>query len=178
MKEMRAIHGFAKCVGMESKIKGTKLIVEGKRYELDDLKSVPEEITIEKAKTLEYKDSVIFQGHHSYLSNMVSSEVNYEGKKFSSAEVAFQLKKATVCGQKDEARNLEKINDPYMAKRSGHFIKETDEWRQKKEKIMKEILELKFKQNEDLQKKLVGTGDRKLYEGTSVKILGLWNTHC
>ena len=90
MKEMRAIHRYARSVGKDTKIKGTKLFVKGKRYDLDDLKTVPEEISIEKAKTIEYKDSVIFQGHHSFLSNMANSEINYEGRKFNSAEAAFQ----------------------------------------------------------------------------------------
>ena len=37
---------------------------------------------------------------------------------------------------------------------------------------MKEILEAKFKQNEEIKKKLVETGNKKLLEGTSDKYWG------
>ena len=59
------------------------------------------------------------------------------------------------------------INNPYMAKRAGQFIKEIDEWKQNKEKVMKEILELKFKQNENLKTKLISTENSKLFEGNT-----------
>ena len=172
MKDMRAINGYAKSVGKETKIKGTNLIVEGKKFGLDELESVPAEITIEKAKTIEFNDTVIFQGHHSYLSNMAKSELTYEGRKFNNAETAFQFKKAELCDRQEEAKAILKMNDPYMVKRACKNMKETNEWKQKKEKVMKEILEAKFKQNEDLKLKLVKTGNQVLVEGTSDKVWG------
>ena len=103
---------------------------------------------------------------------MSKSEIVYEGKTNCNAELAFQFKKAVVCDKKDDAKIIEKIKDAYMAKRAGQNIKENDEWRQKKEKVMKEILELKFKQNEDLKKKQIATGEMKIFEGTSDKFWG------
>ena len=64
MKDMRAINGYTKSVGMDTRIKGTKLFIEGKKINLDDLYTVPEKISIEKAKTIEFNVTVIFQGHH------------------------------------------------------------------------------------------------------------------
>ena len=172
MKDMRAISGYARSVGKETKIKGTNLIVEGKKFGLDELDSVPAGITIEKAKTIEINGSVIFQGHHSYLSNMSRSEIMFEGRKFNSAEKAFQFKKAELCNRQEEAKSILNMDDPYMAKRVCKNMKETNEWKQKKEKVMKEILEAKFKQNEDLKVKIVGTGNLNLIEGTSDRVWG------
>ena len=159
MKNMRAISGYARSVGMETKIKGTSLIVDGKKFTLDDLDCVPEEITIEKAKNIEINGALIFQGHHSVLSNMSHSDNVFEGKKFESAETAFQFKKAEICNRHEEAKVIQKMVDPYMAKRINKNIKETTEWKQKKEKVMKEILEA--------SPFLVKTGNLKLVEGTN-----------
>ena len=129
MKNMRAISGYARSVGMETKIKGTSLIVDGKKFTLDDLDCVPEEITIEKAKNIEINGALIFQGHHSVLSNMSHSDIVYEGKKFESAETAFQFKKAEICNRHEEAKVIQKMVDPYMAKRINKNIKETTKWK-------------------------------------------------
>ena len=172
MKDMRSINGYARSVGMETKIRGTKLFVKDKKFGLNELDKVPEEIGIEKAKTIEVNGAVIFQGHHSYLSNMSESKFEYEGKSYNNAETAFQFKKASTCGKKEEAKQILKMSDPYAAKRTGRNIKETEEWKKNKEKTMKEILEAKFNQNEEIKRKLVDTGNKKLLEGTSDKYWG------
>ena len=46
MKNIRAINSFARSVGMETKIKGTKLIIDDRKYTLYELDQVPEEISI------------------------------------------------------------------------------------------------------------------------------------
>ena len=172
MKNMRSINGYAKSVGMDTKIKGTSLIVEGKKYNLDELDCVPEKITITKAKNIETNGSIIFQGHHSFMSNMAKSEIVYEGIQFNSAETAFQYKKAKLCNKNEEAKLIQRMDDPYMVKRACKNIKETNEWKQKKEKVMRDVLEAKFKQNEELKNKLIKTGNLKLVEGTTDKVWG------
>ena len=172
MKMMRAISGFAKSVGMETRIKGTSLICEDKKYGLDDLLNVPEKISIENAKTIEYNNIVVFQSHHSYLSNMSKSEFSYEGRKFYSAETAFQSKKAEMCNHKEESKAVQKMQDSYQAKRACQNLKETNEWKQKKDKVMKEILDAKFSQNAELKKKIVETKNLVLIEGTTDKYWG------
>ena len=103
---------------------------------------------------------------------MAESEIIYEGIKFYSAETAFQYKKASMNGQHEEAKKVQKMSDSYQAKRACKDIKENEEWRQKKEKVMKEILEEKFKQNINMKQKLIQTGNSKLLEGTSDKFWG------
>ena len=175
MKDLRLINGYARSVGKASIVRGTAIIIENQKYTLDELDKVPKEFSIKKAKQIVLEDNkgVIFQGHHSVLSNMAQSKFNFEGVDFENAESAFQYKKALALGKKDVAEEVIKNqDDPYLAKRIYRNIKENEDWRQSKEKVMRDIIKSKFSQNEACKKELLGTGTARLFEGTSDKFLG------
>ena len=175
MKDLRLINGYARSVGKASIVRGTAIIIENQKYTLDELDKVPKEVSIKKAKQIILEDNkgVIFQGHHSVLSNMAQSKFNFEGVDFENAESAFQYKKALALGKKDVAEEVIKNqDDPYLAKRIYRNIKENEDWRQSKEKVMRDIRKSKFSQNEACKKELLGTGTARLFEGTSDKFLG------
>ena len=174
MKDMRAIHYHAKSLGRNTKLKGTNLFIDDRRYGLDEISEVPTELSIEKAKNIDIEEGkgLIFQGHHSRYSNMAESEFTYEGRGFKSAEVAYQTKRAETNGQDDLAKNIRKCEDAYKAKRMTKKIIDNEAWKGKKEKVMKEIIKAKFSQNESLKKKLVETKGKKLCEGTGDKFWG------
>ena len=174
MKDMRAIHYYAKSLGRKTNLKGSTLYVDDKRYNLDEIDEVPKEISIEKAKNIEIEggNGLVFQGHHSCLSNMYESEFVYEGREFISSEIAFQFKKAKENGQVEMAEKIKKCGDSYNAKRMGRKIKENDKWNEKKEKVMKEIVKAKFEQNEKIKKTLIETKEKKLCEGTGDRYWG------
>ena len=69
MKDLRAINGYARSIGKDSKIIGMKIIVEGKSFGLDDVNKVPQEISIIKVKNIEIMDGkgIAFQGHHIFI---------------------------------------------------------------------------------------------------------------
>ena len=108
MKDMRAIHYYAKSLGRNTKLKGSNLYVGDKKYNLDEINEVPAEISIKRAKNIEVdnKKGLMFQGHHSCLSNMYEVEFVYEGKEYSSAESAYQSKRAELNGQPEMARKM------------------------------------------------------------------------
>ena len=136
---------------------------------------MPVEVSIKKAKQIELegKSGIIFQGHHSDLSNMADSKFVFEGRDFENAESAYQYKRAMAVGKSDLAKEvLKKQNDPYLSKRLCRNLKENDEWKQKKEKVMRSIIEAKFSQNERCKKELLATENATLYEGTSDKFWG------
>ena len=174
MKDMRAIHFYAKSLGRNTKLRGTHLYVDDKKYNLEEIDEVPAIISIEKAKNIvvENKKGLVFQGHHSCLSNMFEVEVMYEGKEFNSAETAFQYKKAEVNGKPELAKKIRNCEDAYKAKRMNRYMKESEEWNGKKDQIMKEIVKAKFSQNKKIQQTLRQSGDMKLCEGTSDKYWG------
>ena len=59
------------------------------------------------------------------------------------------------------------------AKRIGGQIKETDEWVAAREGVMREAVNLKFNQNPELAKFLMGTRDLTLHEATSDTFFGI-----
>ena len=175
MKDLRSINGYARSVGKTSTVRGTSIIIDSQKFTLDELDSVPKEVSIRKAKQIEVENStgVIFQSHHSALSNMAQANFKFEGKEFESAESAYQYKRALAAGKNDVASEImKKKNDPYLAKRLCKNVKDSDEWRQNKEKIMRSIVEAKFNQDESCKKELLNTGNAHLYEGTSDKFWG------
>ena len=50
MKDLRAIHYYEKSLGKNSKLRGSNLFLEDRKYKLDEINEVPDEVTIEKAK--------------------------------------------------------------------------------------------------------------------------------
>ena len=175
MKDLRSINGYARSIGKTSTVRGTSIIIDSKKYTLDELDKVPKEVTIKKAKqiVMENDKGIIFQGHHSILSNMAQAKFTYEGKEFENAESAYQFKRAENAGKVDVALEIiKKQDDPYLTKRLCRNIKDSEEWRQKKEKTMCSIIEAKFSQNEKCKKELLDTGNARLYEGTSDKFWG------
>ena len=128
IKDLRAINGYARSLGKESKMRGVTLFVDGKKFSIDEVDKVPEEIKIEKAKTIKIDDGkgYVFQGHHSYLSNMSESKFVYEGSEYHFAETAYQVKNAEESGHHDTAMRirLHAKKDPYGAKRMTKYVKE------------------------------------------------------
>ena len=174
MKDLRAINGYARSLGKDSKVKGSKLFVDGKAFSLDELDKVPDNIKIEKAKNIIILngDGMAFQGHHSVLSNMSYSEFKYKGKQFKSVEEGYQYMRACANDCHEEASKIRKLGDPYAAKRASKKFKDSEKWLDNREKIMKDLVTAKFTQNEDLKTKLVDTGKMKLFECTEDKFWG------
>ena len=148
-------------------MKGATLVVNGEKFSIDEVDKVPNEIKVEKAKTIRIDNGkgILFRDHHSSFSYMSESEFEFEGKKYFSDETAYQSKKDN--GYHDTAMKIRMHakKDPYRAKRMAKFIKEKPDWAGKKEKVMKAILEAKFSQNSDLR-------EAKLCEGTSDRYWG------
>lgn len=102
-----------------------------------------------------------FRGTNFFLSNFYNCPVTYNGNTYQNAEAAFHA-------QKDPARSKEftKLN-PSEAKRLGRRVKLRKDWEQVKNNIMYEIVTEKFRQNLELAKRLLDTGDNILVEGNT-----------
>ena len=88
LKEMRAVSGYAKSKNVDSKVKGMKLVIDGKAY-YKEMKDLPHGLSIEAAKTIEVEDKVAFQSKHSFLSNHHRCTIKKDDKVYSSSEQTF-----------------------------------------------------------------------------------------
>ena len=89
---------------------------------------------------------------------------------FKTAEHALMYKKAELFKDWDIANKIKQCNSSKEAKALGRLVKNFDSviWDQNKERIMIEILKIKFSTHDTLKSILLGTGDKILVEASPV----------
>lgn len=105
-----------------------------------------------------------FRGKYRFLSNFYESPFIFEGVRYQTVEHAYQERK-TLDPKRREA--IRSASTPGIAARIGRS-KSTilrPDWYDIKGKIMEPLVYEKFKQNPELAKKLIETGDAILIEG-------------
>lgn len=116
----------------------------------------------EKEKSIKTISS--FKGKNSFLSNFYPCVVRWHNHDFPSLEHAYQAAKAKFASDYETIKELPTAAD---AKKHGKTIEIRDDWTNIRIKVMKELVELKFSQNEDLKEKLLSTNDAELIEGNT-----------
>lgn len=109
----------------------------------------------------------IFRGEYSFLSNFHRCRIVYEGMEYSSSEHAYQAAKSTDTLEK---RAIQLMETPALARSAGRsrvVIRSLrPDWEDVKDKVMLDILRIKFAIPE-LREKLLATGDAALVEGNN-----------
>ncbi len=101
-----------------------------------------------------------FRGDYAFLSNYHPCEINFGGIIYPSIENAFQASKSVD----PSLLKLFAQNTPGEAKARGNEIQCRKDWNEIKVQLMKDLLELKFKDT-DLRGRLELTGELELNEG-------------
>ena len=168
-------------------MRGEKLVLNGRNYTCQDADEMPKEIHPGKLAQRSNDTTIVFGGStssHHVLSNFYNVKNNfvYEHRSYSSAEQAFQHKKARVAGDLNKQREIMFNADPVVQKNLGHEVRCLDHasWDKDKCSILKEILISKFTQHEQLKQFLMDTKDKTLAEANgrdSYFAIGLPLTH-
>lgn len=105
------------------------------------------------------------------FSNFYETTFKIDDVEFHSAEQAFQYMKAKTFGDEAMAAKILKNKSPKSAKAFGRKVSPFDPkvWDEKKDDLMRKILEAKFRGNADLTKKLLDTENKVLAEGSRDK---------
>ena len=172
--ELRSISALTKRKGLESKVCGNTLFINGRRYGYGDVDRLLDGLTLEAAKTIPVDKGrgLGFQSKHSMFFNMSKCHIVYEGYDFNSAEDVYQYIRAKECGTREDVQNILLADRAYKAKSAGSEIRETAAWHRKKVQVMKEVLELKLQSDSGLKEKLINSADKDLYELTQDKFWG------
>lgn len=103
---------------------------------------------------------VFFWG--TFLSNMTSCKIEFEGKEFNSSEQMFMYQKAILFQDLEIAEIIVREKDPKRAKALGRKVRNfnAEVWNQHKIKLMYETVYQKFNQNSDLRDQLLCPGFR------------------
>lgn len=105
-----------------------------------------------------------FSGKYRFLSNFYPSPLEWEGVTYPSVEHAFQALKTD---DPDWRRRIKTADTPGAAKRLGRQCPKRVTWDKERVKVMGILVHCKFRQNPDLEKKLLATGDAELEEGNT-----------
>lgn len=105
-----------------------------------------------------------FSGNYAFLSNFSRHAVSYEGFYCPTAEHAFQLAKAETIREKLYVANAP---TPSEAKRRGRTVVLRQDWEAVKDRVMTEILLVKFLGSPELCRALVSTYPADLVEGNT-----------
>ena len=79
---MRCIYAVGKSKGLDIKLRGKVLVIDGIKFTYNDIGALPYDLSMESAKTIKVEDGYAFQSHHSFLSNMFLTNILYEGVNY------------------------------------------------------------------------------------------------
>lgn len=135
----------------------------------DEIKKREEQITllqVQKKDQKEKKDeqeqtvpqkTIWFSGPDDPLSNLypIKEELYIFEELFSSAEEAYQTMKADFHNDKKSRAKIRRASDAVEIKQIGKHIKTTEEWKNEKDEVMKNIAMEKYKQCKKYREKLM-----------------------
>lgn len=102
-----------------------------------------------------------FRNDYWFLSNMSESPITLGGVTYTCAEAAFQAAKLAD----KKARSMFGGISGSEAKKLGRKVQLRSDWEQIKVDVMRWVIHEKFRQNPQLAKRLLATGNEELIEG-------------
>lgn len=101
-----------------------------------------------------------FRGDFGFLSNFYESSIWYENERYASVEHAYQAAKSS---DPETKKMIREAKTPGIAKRLGKSCQLAPDWESRSEKIMRDLIKLKF-ENPLLRAMLLATEDAELIE--------------
>ena len=96
-----------------------------------------------------------FRGYKYILSNFYHSQLIVDGVTYNCAEKAYQMKKASFCGDQEVFTRLKTCINAKECKEIGKKVNETVEWLDQRVDVMRQILKAKSEQCTTYRKKLL-----------------------
>ena len=156
-KDLRCIYAAGRAQGLDIKLRGNILIIDGVKLTYKDINTLPYGLSMETVKIISVPEGLAFQSHHAYLSNMYVTDIKYEGDIYITAEHLYTTEFVKHHDRLDLIPAIFNAEDGYAAKRVIRNIKMNETWKDAKYKIMRKIVALKFDQNDSIRDKLLGT---------------------
>ena len=152
----------------------THLVLHGTKYHVNNLHTLPTELSCFKVSS-KTKDEIIgFFGELNPFSNFYDSSFNYNGVKYNNSEQFIQHAKAIHFKDEKTASDILCCNTPLEAKRLGKSVENfnLDDWKSQALNICLPGIKCKFNQNEDLWNLLQSTGSKTLVESSQDNFWG------
>ena len=150
------------------------LKIKGKRYNINNLHQLPEEINGYKASVKKDGDITCFYGELNPFSNFHPAPFELDGTIYTSSEQFIQQQKAQLFGDRvTEAKIMSALN-PLQCKKEGRNVRNFNQstWNSNAKSLYLPGIEAKFEQNEWLSKLLLSTANEILAEASYDEIWG------
>ena len=145
-------------------------MVDGKKYSVNDLESLPEDISPDKIAIQEKNGAVLFYRADAYLSNFYKAPVQINNTRYVCVcvEQYFTAEKARMFKDQSTLNRIMDSQNPtemkFLGRNTKNFNQKT--WDEKASTVMLHALRAKFNQNPKLQEKLISTQDKILAEAS------------
>ena len=159
-----------------SYISSDKLVINDRTYTVNDLSSLPEALDPRTISTPTMDGYTFFWGRQSPLSNHYPSKFTVGDTTFNCNEQYYMYHKAMHADEYGLAQEILETDDPVEQRKIGKRcrIRNKVEWNKASIKLMREGLQHKFGQNDDLSDFLIATNDTEIAEASPHDIF--WGT--
>ena len=158
----------------KSRMEGAKLVIDGRRYGVNDLDKLPDSLHPFEVSTKSNEETLGFFGELCPFSNFYPANFTYNGVTYHSSEQFIQQQKALYCHDKNAATKIMHTKSALACKQLSYTIENYDHqgWIDAANERCREGLRAKFTQNPSLLRSLLSTGDKLLVECSTDNIWG------
>lgn len=162
--------------GHQGKKIGDDIVLDGKRYKFEELKTLPIGLHFLNSRTIFNDGVVAYQSSVSPLSNLFPCKLKYYGCTYTSLEQCYQYQRAIHHNRSQLASLILGTNHPYKAMYHGKSIVWEDrDWENKKLTVMEQMIRHKADQVPIFCDPLKFTGSHNLAENSWNYF---WGTGC
>ena len=161
---------------MKATLVGDTLLVDGLRYSVDDLNTLPEKIRPENTVVRTDGKVTVFFRKDAFMSNFHPSKMKIDNQEFSCVEQYYMYKKAGKFADREAQIKIMNSTNPNEINFYGKGVKkfQQQKWNECSYNIMKTAVSAKFSQNPELARLLKRTGNTQIGEGSEKDLV--WGT--
>ena len=158
----------------KSRMEGSKLVIDGKHYGVNDLDKLPQKLSPLEVTTKSDNNMIGFFGELCPFSNFYPSQFNHNGIDYHSGEQLIQHQKALHCGDMATAGRILATKTAIACKQLSYTIQNYDHqsWIDAAHDKCHDGLRAKFDQNPHILCVLLSTGNKLLVESSKDNIWG------
>lgn len=156
-------------------LKGSKLLLDGQAYGVDDMDNLPVSLRPASLATVSSESAVVFFGKASPLSNHHPSPFMLEGQRFANMEQYLAWSRATIAGRQDLSNKALRSSNPVTCKTILRELRQanTEKWNEEVQDIVLTGLRAKCRQNPQIASFLRETHPKRLGEASYDKRWGI-----
>ena len=158
----------------KSRMEGSKLVIDGKRYGENDLDKLPQKLSPLEVTMKSNEDTTGFFGELCPFSNFYPAKFTHNGVNYHSGEQLIQYQKAIHCGDTSAADRILATTTAIACKQLSYSIKnyKHQSWIGVAHDKCIDGLRAKFVQNPQLLRILLSTGNKLLVESSKDSVWG------